>query len=119
TAGSNLVGGLLGVFNSGTVRISYWNSDLHSDSFGTQSGLVLNVVGLSTAELQNGTLPAYFQSGIWTATPGMYPQLSALSGGAGIFSGRVLTLGAGRELSLVSNGQIIATTTTNVNGAFS
>lgn len=62
-------GGLAGKADGALSASSYWDlgtSDQPSSAAGT---------GLSTAELQSGSLPAGFDPAIWTAAPGRYPTL--------------------------------------------
>ncbi|WP_343611968.1 MBG domain-containing protein [Novosphingobium sp.] len=67
------VGGLVGENASpGTVTNGYW--DVTSSQM-SSSGQGSAGIGLTTAQLQNGTLPSGFSSTVWTASSGSYPQL--------------------------------------------
>ncbi|RVU11965.1 GLUG motif-containing protein, partial [Methylobacterium oryzihabitans] len=71
-SGSSSVGGLVG-FNDGggTVTDSAWNTQT--------TGLTTSAggLGLTTADLQNGSLPAGFNSAVWATGPGLYPYLNS------------------------------------------
>jgi len=67
-------GGFVGNNNS-TITSSYFDSQTTGQVNGAGNGSSTGITGLSTATLQNGSLPAGFSSTIWTASPGSYPQL--------------------------------------------
>ena len=70
-SGEELVGGLVGALNPrfGDVVNGYWNTQ-SSGRLSSDGG-----VGLATAELKSGILPAGFDPAIWRAGPGQYPTL--------------------------------------------
>lgn len=63
----------------GAVVDSYWNSSTSGTVRGTGSALILPGfdagTGLTTAQLQSGSLPSGFDPAVWTAAPGRYPRL--------------------------------------------
>jgi hypothetical protein len=65
---SSLVGGLT-AYPIGTVGNAYW--DVQSSGQSTSGG----GTPLTTAQLQSGTLPAGFDSGVWGDSKGSYPTL--------------------------------------------
>ena len=76
-SGTLTAGGLVGqhsVFFPPPPTSSYW--DTQTTGQPTSAG----GVGLTTAQLQSGMLPAGFDPAVWTATPGQYPALIGLGG---------------------------------------
>lgn len=71
------VGGLIGS-NYGTVASSYWNSETSGQSIGMGSdsrSQSANVTSRTTAQLQDGSLPAGFGAA-WSSGAGLYPYLT-------------------------------------------
>ncbi|MBB5048425.1 filamentous hemagglutinin family protein [Rhodopseudomonas rhenobacensis] len=76
-SGTSNVGGLIGS-NYSSVTSSYWDADTsgRSNGMGSDSqNQSANVTGLTTAQLQSGSLPAGFGS-VWRTGAGLYPYLS-------------------------------------------
>ncbi len=65
---SSGLGGLVGSNNGGVVS-SYWDTDTSGQARSAGGS------GLTTAQLQSGTLPTGFSATIWSATPGQNPKL--------------------------------------------
>ena len=70
-------GGLVGTDGGGQAVNSYWDVQATQQNF---SGLAIGGLGLTTAQLQSGMLPAGFDPAVWTATPGQYPKLIGVGG---------------------------------------
>jgi hypothetical protein len=81
-SGTN-IGGLVGK-DTGTITNGYYDTRTTGQAQGiavlynVASGTVVNVVGLTTAQFQNGTLPAGFDSAVWRTGLGLYPYLMSL-----------------------------------------
>ncbi len=71
-AGSPFLGGLVGRISVGTVTDSVW--DTQTTGLTTAPGGA-GGLGLTTADLQNGNLPAGFSPAVWATGPGLYPYL--------------------------------------------
>ncbi|SHN11545.1 YDG domain-containing protein, partial [Roseibium suaedae] len=112
--GSGTNGGLT-PYNTGTITTSYWDTQ----TSGTTSGWGTSQ---TTAQLQ-GTLPTGFSSAIWGTGAGLYPYFKwqyastpvAVSGLAYDNSGSVL---AGVDVSALSAGSLLGTSTSGANGYY-
>ncbi len=115
--GGTSVGGLVGRANTGfTVTRSYWDADKTAEGGAVGSG----AIGLTTADFQNGTLPAEFDERFWEASAGRYPVFKAILPVEpdNTLSGALADAGAGVALDLVIGGTKVASTTTDADGAF-
>ena len=74
-------GGFVGN-NKSSITSSYFDNQTTGWVNGAGKGSSAGITGLSTAALQNGSLPAGFSATIWTASPGSYPQLTWQSSAA-------------------------------------
>jgi len=106
--------------STGTVTDSYWNK--------TTSGLASSAAGaaLTTAQLQDGTLPSGFSSA-WTASNGANPSLTTFNAPVityQLVNGLVYTgsgaLASGATVTLYSGGSLIGTSSgSGSDGAYS
>jgi The GLUG motif len=65
----DLPGGLIGLSTQGSVTNSYWDVESSGTSYSAGG------TGLTTAELESGTLPDGFDPTVWLDTAGQFPQL--------------------------------------------
>lgn len=69
-------GGLVGINGlTGSVTLSYFDNQSSGQGAGVGFGSGAGITGLTTATLQNGSLPAGLLPATWTATAGLYPLL--------------------------------------------
>ena len=117
-SGPGTLGGLIGA-GSTTPVSSYW--DTQTSGRATSAG----GTGLTTAQLQSGTLPTGFDTAAWVAAPGFYPQLLGFYvGGPQVVSGIASLLGGGvaqnASIALYYNGSLLGgnPVTTDTNGVY-
>jgi hypothetical protein len=68
---NNATGGVSGGGCCQSVTSTYWDTQSTNQATDT----LLGTVGLTTAQLQSGTLPSGFNPSVWAAVPGLYPNL--------------------------------------------
>ncbi|MGN6424623.1 MAG: beta strand repeat-containing protein, partial [Asticcacaulis sp.] len=107
-------GGLTGAnssyYASGTITNSYWNTTTSGQSSSAGG------TGMTTSQLQNGSLPTGFSSSVWTVSSGAYPQLSSFivpvvpsqTVGGTIYASNG-SAASGATVTLYSGGSLIGT----------
>jgi VCBS repeat-containing protein len=73
-----VAGGLVGA-NQNPITNSVWDTQASGETSAVgitaYNGSLIGVAGLSSTQLQSGTLPAGFDPTVWGAAPGVYPYL--------------------------------------------
>ncbi|WP_238254419.1 beta strand repeat-containing protein, partial [Methylorubrum podarium] len=124
-------GGLIGsnlAVNGGvtTLTNAYWNTTTsgRQTGIGTDDANV-SVTGLTTAQLQSGTLPGGFSSGLWSTGIGLYPYLTSFfPNGVQAVSGTVYAdagatpLASGGTVTVIGNGARLGSATTGADGSY-
>ena len=123
------VGGIAGYVAPATPHLSYdlyWNA--HTSGTSAAAGYDVNGAvqagGVSTADLQSGTLPPGLSSTVWGADAGLYPYLSSFyPSGPQVVSGTAYSDGgtiglAGASIGLVAGGISLGTISSGANGYY-
>lgn len=115
--GYNSIGGLVG-YNCGNVRSSYWNTET-SGKTASSGG-----VGLTTAQMKDkSTYSDWNFTRDWGMSPlinGGYPYLQGVTAtNKYTFSGQLNATGAGKTVTLLNEGTLLGTTTTDASGNYS
>jgi filamentous hemagglutinin family protein len=114
------IGGFAGYGYSPTFANDYWVTDVTGQTaFGYSSGSRAGLSGITTAALQNGSLPSGFDGSVWAAAAGHFPYLSW----QGVpLSGTVYDDGsplASATVAALVGGNVLGSATTNGAGAYS
>ncbi len=125
--GGSVSGGVVGS-SAGAIVSSAWDTQTTGLSAGVGSGSATGTTGLTTAQLQSGTLPTGFDTTAWGAAAGLYPYLrSAFPNGPQAVSGTAYSDLAGTvplasgasgavPVTVLSGNRSLATVTTGANG---
>ncbi len=125
--GGSVSGGLVGSSTS-TIVSSVWDTQTTGLSAGVGSGSAAGTTGLTTTQLQSGTLPTGFDAAAWGAGAGLYPYLrSAFPNGPQAVSGTaysdlagIVPLASGANgavpVTVLSGNRSLGTATTGANG---
>ena len=129
TNGGGYVGGIAGYVAPAVAPLSnnlYW--DVQTSGTSAAAGYDVNGVvqasGLTTANLQNGTLPSGLASTIWGAGAGLYPYLKNFyPTGPQVLSGTAYSDGgstglAGSSIGLIANGASLGSVSSGANGYY-
>jgi T5SS/PEP-CTERM-associated repeat protein len=102
-SGPGRLGGLVGNSDSGIIAGSYWDTQT--------SGLLFSSggTGLTTAQLTSGTLPAGFDSSVWSAVPGLFPSLTT-SFFSTITTSFISTITTSPATGVLDTGQVVTFT---------